>query len=642
MRHVLPVRGLQVGAVDRRQGLDTDGLHTTLVAVWKQLQFDITLKDSFQTDSVIKGASNGKFTLPVRSHNDYTFIGWKNKAGKTFTDKDILTSDTTLVAVWKQLQFDITLKDSFQTDSVIKGASNGKFSLPVRSHNDYTFIGWKNMDGKTFTAKDILTSDTTLIAVWKQLQFDITLKDSFQTDSVIKGASNGKFSLPVRSHNDYTFIGWKNMDGKTFTAKDILTIDTTLIAVWKQLQFNITLKDSFQTDSTIIGASNGKFTLPVRSHNDYTFIGWKNKDGKTFTNGSILTSDTTLVAVWKQLQFDITLKDSFKTDSTIIGASNGKFSLPMRSHNDYTFIGWKNMAGKTFTDKDILTSDTTLVAIWKQLQFNITLKDSFQTDSVIKGASNGKFTLPIRSHNDYTFIGWKNMDGKTFTAKDILTSDTTLVAVWKQLQFNITLKDSFQTDSTIIGASNGKFTLPVRSHNDYTFIGWKNKDGKTFTNGSILTSDTTLVAVWKQLQFDITLKDSFQTDSVIKGASNGKFTLPVRSHNDYTFIGWKNMAGITFTKDNILTSDTTLVAVWKQLQFDITLKDSFQTDSVIKGASNGKFTLPVRKHNDYTFIGWKNKDGKTFTDKDILTSDTTLVAVWKQLQFDISLKDWFQ
>jgi hypothetical protein len=76
------------------------------------------------------------------------------------------------------------------------------------------------------------------------------------------------------------------------------------------------------------------------------------------------------------------------------------------------------------------------------------------------------------------------------------------------------------------------------------------------------------------------------------------------------FIGWKNKAGITFTKDNILTSDTTLIAVWKQLQFDITLKDTFQTDSVIKGASNGKFTLPVRSHNDYTFIGWKNKDGK--------------------------------
>jgi hypothetical protein len=209
--------------------------------------------------------------------------------------------------------------------------------------------------------------------------------------------------------------------------------------------------------------------------------------------------------------------------------------------------------------------------------------------------------------------------GQNFHGQRYLTSDTTLVAVWKQLQFDITLKDSFQTDSVIKGASNGKFTLPVRSHNDYTFIGWKNKAGKTFTNGQrYLTSDTTLIAVWKQLQFDITLKDSFQTDSVIKGASNGKFTLPVRSHNDYTFIGWKNKAGSNLHQGQHLTSDTTLIAVWKQLQFDITLKDSFQTDSVIKGASNGKFSLPVRSHNDYTFIGWKNKAGITFTDKDIL------------------------
>jgi hypothetical protein len=78
--------------------------------------------------------------------------------------------------------------------------------------------GGQNFHGQRL---HILTSDTTLIAVWKQLQFDITLKDSFQTDSVIKGASNGKFSLPVRSHNDYTFIGWKNMAGKTFTRPKI-------------------------------------------------------------------------------------------------------------------------------------------------------------------------------------------------------------------------------------------------------------------------------------------------------------------------------------------------------------------------------------------------------------------------------------
>jgi uncharacterized repeat protein (TIGR02543 family) len=428
------------------------------------------------------------------------------------------------------------------------------------------------------------------------------------TTEVRNGYVNSKkLNLPEPTKNGYKFVGWTNKDSSvTYSSTSVITTDDTLYARWKKV-YVITLDNEGVT--TTMNATNGDFTLPTPTKDDYTFIGWMNKDSSAFSAASILTSDTVIYANWKQLQFNITLKDGLNGDSLIKGASNGKFKLPVRKHNDYTFIGWMSKDSSAFSEASILTSDTVIYANWKQLQFNITLKDGLNGDSLIKGASNGNFKLPVRKHNDYTFIGWKNKAGVTFTKDNILTSDTTLIAVWKQLQFNITLKDTFKTDSVIKGASNGKFSLPVRSHNDYTFIGWKNKAGVTFTKDNILTSDTTLVAVWKQLQFDITLKDTFQTDSTIIGASNGKFSLPVRSHNDYTFIGWKNKAGVTFTKDNILTSDTTLVAVWKQLQFDITLKDTFQTDSTIIGASNGKFTLPVRSHNDYTFIGWKNKAG---------------------------------
>jgi hypothetical protein len=107
-----------------------------------------------------------------------------------------------------------------------------------------------------------------------------------------------------------------------------------------------------------------------------------------------------------------------------------------------------------------------------------------------------------------------------------------------------------------------------------------------------------LVAVWKQLQFDITLKDTFQTDSTSSRApataiSNCQYA----SHNDYTFIGWKNKDGKTFTKDGSAFSPPTPLWLLSGSSCSSTspLKDSFQTDSVIKGASNGKFTLPVRK-----------------------------------------------
>jgi uncharacterized repeat protein (TIGR02543 family) len=388
-----------------------------------------------------------------------------------------------------------------------------------------------------------------------------------------------KLNLPEPTKDGYKFVGWTNKDSSiTYSSTSVITTDYTLYARWKKV-YVITLDNEGVT--TTMNATNGDFTLPTPTKDDYTFIGWMNKDSSAFSAASILTSDTVIYANWKQLQFNITLKDGLNGDSLIKGASNGKFKLPVRNHNDYTFIGWMSKDSSAFSEASILTSDTVIYANWKQLQFNITLKDGLNGDSLIKGASNGNFKLPVRKHNDYTFIGWKNKAGVTFTKDNILTSDTTLIAVWKQLQFNITLKDTFKTDSVIKGASNGKFSLPMRSHNDYTFIGWKNKAGVTFTKDNILTSDTTLVAVWKQLQFDITLKDTFQTDSTIIGASNGKFSLPMRSHNDYTFIGWKNKAGVTFTKDNILTSDTTLVAVWKQLQFDITLKDTFQTDSTL-------------------------------------------------------------
>jgi hypothetical protein len=182
----------------------------------------------------------------------------------------------------------------------------------------------------------------------------------------------------------------------------------------------------------------------------------------------------------------------------------------------------------------------------------------------------------------------------------------------------------------------------VRKHNDYTFIGWMSKDSSAFSAASILTSDTVIYANWKQLQFNITFKDGLNGDSLIKGASNGNFKLPVRKHNDYTFIGWKNKA-VTFTKDNILHqrhhSDCCLETAAVQHH----VKRHIQDRLVIKGASNGKFTLPVRSHNDYTFIGWKNKDGSNLhKGQHSHQRHHVWYAVWKQLQFDITLKDTFK
>ena len=58
--------------------------------------------------------------------------------------------------------------------------------------------------------------------------------------------------------------------------------------------------------------------------------------------------------------------------------------------------------------------------------------------------------------------------------------------------------------ATRMTASNGHYTLPTPTRFDHTFMGWADKNGKTFTTDNILSSDTTLTAQWKQMEFNIT------------------------------------------------------------------------------------------------------------------------------------------
>ena len=124
-------------------------------------------------------------------------------------------------------------------------------------------------------------------------------------------------------------------------------------------------------------------------------------------------------------------------------------------------------------------------------------------------ASNSKYTLPTPTKADYTFIRWSNKEGIRFTTQNVLTSDTTLYAQWSQLEFTLTLINEGDTIRKVV--SNGKYTLPTPSKTDYTFLGWADKNGNTFTTASKLTKDTTLIAQWKQLLFTITLINGTDT-----------------------------------------------------------------------------------------------------------------------------------
>ena len=144
--------------------------------------------------------------LPANPYqDDYTFIGWMNKDSSAFSDKAFSPPHRHLC------QLETAAVQHYpqgwpEWNSLIKGQQR-HFKLPVRKRQTTTRLHRVDeQDSSAFSAKHSHL-DTVIYANWKQLQFNITLKDGLNGTRSSKGSSNEISKLPVRSHNDYTSSG---------------------------------------------------------------------------------------------------------------------------------------------------------------------------------------------------------------------------------------------------------------------------------------------------------------------------------------------------------------------------------------------------------------------------------------------------
>ncbi len=165
--------------------------------------------------------------------------------------------------------------------------------------------------------------------------------------------------------------------------------------------------------------------------------------------------------------------------------------------------------------------------------------------------------------------------------------------------------------------------LPSCTKEGYTFLGWKDAEGKVISKNSYVKNivGSKLYAYYTEAAKTITLNPnggncSKKTISVIYGGQFGNLPIPTRS--GYTFLGWFTQAegGVQITSDTINTYKTniTLYAHWQQNKKEtkkgkITLswkKVSGATGYQIKYSTSKKF----KKNNTKTVTIKKTK--KTF------------------------------
>lgn len=160
--------------------------------------------------------------------------------------------------------------------------------------------------------------------------------------------------------------------------------------------------------------------------------------------------------------------------------------------------------------------------------------------------------------------------------------------------------------------------LPTCTKDRYTFLGWKDAEGKIISKNSYVKNivGSKLYAYYTEAAKTITLNPnggtcSKKTISVAYGGAFGNLPTPKRS--GYTFLGWFTQAegGLQITNNTINTykSNITLYAHWKEKKGKIKLswkKVSGATGYQIKYSTSKKF----KKSNTKTVTIKKTK--KTF------------------------------
>ena len=209
----------------------------------------------------------------------------------------------------------------------------------------------------------------------------------------------------------------------------------------------------------------------------------------------------------------------------------------------------------------------------------------------------------------HTFLGWY-LDDEEFNFDTKIDKHLILQAKWKTNEYKVTF---IKNNEEVLLNENVKYGNKVNEPDpiiidNYTFLGWYLND-ELYDFNKEVTSDITLVGKWEKTTYTvsfITNSDSSIDSQLVK--ENGVVTKPEIEYEGHTFLGWYlNDELYDFNKE--VTSDITLVAKWKTIQY--TIRFNTDTDEEIENRyiDHGTYlTEPEISLEGYDFLGWYFKD----------------------------------
>ncbi len=130
---------------------------------------------------------------------------------------------------------------------------------------------------------------------------------------------------------------------------------------------------------------------------------------------------------------------------------------------------------------------------------NVIWKVTFDGENKVEVIDGQTVTkLPEVVKDGYKLLGWK-LDGRDFTTETVITKDVDVKGEWvKAYTVTFDTKGGSTVKSQTI-EEEGYADRPADPTKDNaTFLGWVDKDGKTFDFNQAITADVTVYASWKE------------------------------------------------------------------------------------------------------------------------------------------------
>lgn len=680
---------------------------------------------------------NGKkIVLKPAVRSGYTFAGWYDENDEPVTEiPGTQTEDLTLTAYWRvnyTIRFDAGGGSGKMKDQPAVEGAAATLTKNAFTRKGYVFAGWECTDPsgsvhilgnaaplEQLPIPEVGGQTLTLYAQWMPISYTI----AFQPNG-----GDGSMAPQVRDYDDfdsplpesgftrhgYVFQGWATApkgkavyaDGqeitKNLTDKDGAVIN--LYAVWQAETYTVVFDGAGADGGDMAAFSiayDAKTALPANrlTRTGYTFQGWALEEGGNLAfankakvlnlideeNADSQDGTVTLYAVWAPNTYTVSFNPNGGKGTKIADIKNVVYDedlilpTPDYTRTGYTFANWndaKKGTGNAYepgTPVQNLTGKNkgkvTLYACWNANPYEIV----FDLDGA--GGSfddlayyDQTFTLPNRTREGYTLVGWQAPSGKLYKAgakvKNLTTDGSiTLTAKWTPKKFTLIYhvtspdeKKELTAKQTATYGVETKLLTTIGGIKGMHVAGWKARE-----MGVILTGYLTLSTEWSTLNLDGTgwapneytivyMTGDQELDSV-RCTYDHDVILPADGINreGYQLTGWK-LGKTTYRPGQTVKNLTAnhgetviLEAVWTPITYTVRFDSNGGTGSMkpqkLTYDKDAKLTACSYKNTGYTFDGWSlAPDGDViYTNRESVrnlantqNAEVTLYAVWTE------------